>query len=146
MKVFAQNRRARFDYEILETLEAGISLTGHEAKSIKSGHISITGAHVIIRGGDAYVIGMEIPSFQPKNAPQEYDEDRTRKLLLKKEELRYLTGKMQSNLTLVPIKLYSKKAFLKLELGLARGRKKYDKREVIKKRETKREIKKAVDS
>ncbi len=138
-----ENKKARFDYEILETFEAGIVLSGHEAKSIKTGHVNLAGAHAIVRNGELFLVGMDVPSFQPKNVPTNYDSLRTRKLLLNKKEISYLLGKTKSGLTLVPIRLYNKGARVKLELGLARGKKQYDKRETIKKRETEREMKRA---
>lgn len=141
-KVF-ENARARFDYDILETFEAGIVLTGHEAKSVRMGRASIAGAHAVVRGGELSIVGLDIPSFQPGNAPESYDAGRTRTLLLSKGEITRLAGKLNEGLTLVPLKLYSAKRFLKIELGLARGKKKYDKRETIKKRETEREIRRS---
>lgn len=138
-----ENRKARFDYEILEKFEAGIILSGHEAKSIKTGHVNLAGAHAIVRNGEVFLVGMDVPSFQPKNAPANYDPMRTKKLLLGKKEIAYFTGKTKSGLTLVPLRLYNKGARVKVELGLARGKKQYDKRETIRKRETEREIKRA---
>lgn len=144
MSVHSINRRAEFDYEILERFEAGILLSGHEVRSIRAGHVNLLGARAIIRGNELYVVGMQIPSFQPGNEPGGYDAERTRKLLLNKQEILRLLGKTQSGLTLVVTKLYSKNRFLKLELGLARTKKKYDKRETIKKRETEREIRRGL--
>lgn len=138
-----ENKKARFDYEILEKFEAGIVLSGHEAKSIKTGHVNLAGAHAIVRSGEVFLVGMDVPSFQPKNAPANYDPMRTKKLLLGKKEITYFLGKTKSGLTLVPLRLYNKGARVKIELGLARGKKQYDKRETIKKRETEREIKRA---
>ena len=140
MADLATNKRAGFDYEILEKFPAGAELTGHEAKSVKSGRINIAGAHAVIRNGEVFIIGMEIPSFQPKNAPPDYNPGRTKKLLLKKEEIKYLTGKIQGGLTLIPLKVYTHHGLVKIELGLGRGRKKHDKRELIKKRQVEREI------
>ncbi|KKU14587.1 MAG: SsrA-binding protein [Candidatus Jorgensenbacteria bacterium GW2011_GWA2_45_9] len=144
MKIFAVNKKAEFDYEILERFEAGIALTGHEAKSIKMGHINLSGSHVIVKGKNASVIGMSVSSFQPINRPEKYDSERVRKLLLNEKELGYLAGKLREGLTLLPIKLYNKKSFMKLELGLGRGKKKWDKREALKKRETEREIRREI--
>lgn len=140
MTTLAQNKRATFDYEILEKFTAGIELTGHEAKSIKMGHFDLAGAHAILRNNEIFLVGANIPSFQPKNAPHDYDPQRTRRLLLKKEEIKYLLGKTQSGLTLVPVKSYTNRGFIKIEIGLARGRKKHDKRELIKKREVEKEL------
>ena len=140
MKAIAENRRVRFDYEILEKFDAGIELTGHEVKSIKSGYANLTGSYVVMRDDGPRILGMNISSFQPKNAPADYDPERTKKLLLTKKEINYLTGKLQENLTLVPLRLYTKRGLVKIELGLGRGRKKKDKREYLKKREAKREM------
>lgn len=144
MKTIAINKRAGFDYEISEKFTAGIVLTGHETKSVKMGHCDIVGARAAIKDNEIYLIGTNIPSFQPLNAPKDYDPTRTRKLLLKKEEIKYLAGKLQSGLTLVPLKIYTNHGFVKVELGLGKIRKKHDKREVIKKREAEREIKKYI--
>lgn len=140
MPELAANKRAFFDYEITEKFSAGLALTGHETKSIKMGRVNIAGAHAVIRNNEAFLLGADIPSFQPKNAPPDHEPQRTKKLLLKKEEIKYLAGKIQSGLTLVPLKLYTNRGFIKAELGLGRGRKKQDKRETIKKRETQKDI------
>lgn len=144
MSVYLINKRAEFDYEILERFEAGILLSGHETRSIRAGHVNLLGARAIIRGNELYVVGMKIPSFQPGNEPSGYNAERIKKLLLKKDEILYLLRKIQSGLTLVVIKLYSKNRFLKLELGLARIKKKHDKRETIKKREAELEIRRGI--
>ncbi len=142
MTNLAENKRSTFDYEILEKFTAGVELTGHEVKSAKMGHFNLAGAHAIIRDGEVYLLGASIPSFQPGNAPENYDSQRTKKLLLKREEIKYLLGKTKSGLTLVPLRAYTNRELIKLEICLARGRKKRDKRELIKKREIKREIRK----
>ena len=145
MKIFAENKKAYFNYQILEKFEAGIVLAGYEVKSIKSGRINLAGSYVIIKNEEAYLINASIPPYQPKNVPPEYDPSRQRKLLLKKKEIKYLIGKTrQKGLTLVPLKMYTKKREVKLEFGVAKGKKKTDKRELIKKREVKREIRKAL--
>lgn len=144
MKTTAINRRAEFDYEILERFEAGLVLSGHEVKSIRLGNPNLAGARAIIRGGEAFVVGLAIPSFQPENAPDGYDAERTRKLLLSKGEIKRLIGKTQEGLTIIVTKLYSKNRLLKLEIALARGKKKKDKREAIKKKEAQREIRKSL--
>jgi SsrA-binding protein len=144
MKVFSENRRARHDYVILETFEAGIALSGHEVKSVKEGMGNIAGSHAIIRGGEVFLVGVEIASFQPKNTPSEYNPGRARKLLLNRKEIASLTGKLQEGLTLVPIALYGDHGLVKASLGLGRGKKKKDKREAIKKRDANREIRKAL--
>lgn len=145
MKALAENKRARSDYHILKTYEAGISLLGHEVKSAKSGRISLKGSYAQIRGGEAWLIGADIQPYQPKNIPASYDAKRTRQLLLTKKEIKELTGKMQEGgLTLVPLRVYSKRRLVKLELGLGRHKRKADKRETIKKRESERDIRRAL--
>ena len=135
------NKKAHFNYEIMETFEAGISLFGQEVKSLKKSQGSLLGAHVIVRGGEAYIVGMHIPPYQPNNTPKEYDPDRTRQLLLTKKELGELAlAEAQKGLTIVPISVYSKGRKLKLKIAIARGKKKYDKRETLKKRDAEREI------
>ena len=145
MRTIAVNRRAQFDYEISDRFTAGIQLTGHEAKSAKLGRLDITGASVIFRKGEAFLVGAEIASFQPKNIPSNFQQGRTRKLLLNKKETRRLIGKTQeSNLTVIALNAYiSDRDLIKVELGLAKKRKKHDKREIIRKREVKREIRKS---
>lgn len=145
MPELAFNRKALYDYEVLEKYEAGLVLTGHEVKSAKKGHLNLQGAYVVIRGGEAYLLNANISSFQPKNAPSDYDPLRTRKLLLHKQEIQSLIGKtQQKGLTLTPLRVYTKKAKVKLEFGLARGKHKADKREKIIKREVKRDIDRAL--
>ena len=140
-KPLSENRRARFDYDIIDTYEAGIELKGFEVKSVTSGRGNLTGAYAIVRGGEVWLLNMEIPPYQPANMPSDYDSTRTRRLLLKKEEIKVLTGKIKERgLTLIPLKLYSKNRRIKIALGLGKAKKKYDKRETIKKRETEREI------
>ncbi len=143
MAEIATNKRARFDYELLETYSAGIELTGHEVKSLKQRGGLLAGAHIIIRGGEAYLVGLDIRSFQPENAPKNYESDRTKRLLLNKHEIEHLFGKTLEGLTIVPLKLYDNaRGRIKVDIALARGRKKYDKRELLKKRESLREIRK----
>ena len=147
MKIFAKNKKAYFDYEILEKFGAGMVLIGQEVKSIKSGRMSLKGSYVVFKGEEPYLIGANIPPYQPKNAPPDYNPERPRKLLLKKTEIKHLIGKTkQKGLTLMPLKIYTKNAKIKLEFGIARGRKKADKRELIKKRETDRDIRGALKS
>src|SRR3990167_5273880 len=139
MSTYATNPKAHFDYQILETFEAGLKLTGQEVKSIKNGKVSLKGAYVKILNGEAWLLGAIVSPYQANNVPPDYDQQRNRKLLLKKSELAYLQSKSQEQgLTLVPLKIYSKKNLIKLEIGLARGKKKYDKREAIKKKEFER--------
>ena len=141
MTTYLSHKRAKFDFEILDTYEAGLALLGTEVKSIRKGHGKLEGGHVVVRGGEAFLVGVSIPPFQQPNAPKSYDPERSRKLLLTKKELAEMEQKSdKQGLTLVPIKLYNKGRNLKLEVALARGKKKVDKREVIKKRDVKRDI------
>ena len=139
------NRRVRFDYEILETIEVGIALLGFEVKAVKSGRMSLVGAFVVIRGDEAWLLNATISPYQPKNTPLDYDPTRSRRLLLHKREIKELIGKTsQKGLTIVPLKAYTKRSRIKLLIGLARSKKKSDKREVIKKREASREIRRTL--
>ncbi len=141
MKILAENKKAGFDYGILETYEAGLALFGYEVKAIKTGHVSLTGSYVVNKGNEFYLINALIPPYQPANTPVDYDQKRSRKLLLKKSEITSLIGKSKTKgLTLIPLKLYTKKSRIKLEFALAKGKRKIDKREVIKKRDMEREI------
>ncbi|HYF12966.1 MAG TPA: SsrA-binding protein SmpB [Candidatus Paceibacterota bacterium] len=136
-----ENRKARMDYEILEEFEAGIELLGFEVKSLREGKAKLEGSHVVVRDGEAYVVGMVISPYQPANTPKEYDPNRTRKLLLTHKEINQLRGaEDQKGLTTVPVSVYNRGRILKLKVAIARGRKKYDKRAVLKERDTKREI------
>ncbi len=145
MKIIQKNKKAYFDYKILEKFEAGISLTGNEVKSIRLGKISLKGSYVVIKNEEAFLINCNIPPYQPANAPENHDPERTRRLLLRKKEIRYLIGKTkQKGLTLVPLRVYNKKGKIKIEIGLVKGKKKPDKREKIKKREQEREIRRAL--
>lgn len=145
MKVITENKKAYFNYQILEKFEAGLVLIGPEVKSIKLGRINLAGSFVVLKDQELYLVGCNIPPYQPKNIPPDYNPQRSRKLLLKKTEIKYLIGKSkQKGLTLIPLKVYTKKGKIKLEFALAKGRKKVDKREVIRKREVEREIKRLL--
>ncbi len=147
MAIYASNEKARFDYEILETLEAGMVLTGQEVKSVKRGSASIKGAYVKILGGEGWLLGATIPPYQAGNVPPDFDSRKNRKLLLKKSEIKHLIGKtQQKGLTLIPLRVYAKNGKIKLEFGLARGKKMADKRELIRKREIEREIERELKS
>jgi len=153
MKVLAENRKAKFEYEVLEKFEAGLVLLGQEVKSIKTGRISIKGSYVVLRQSakgvlpEVYLVGANIPPYQPKNTPKDYEPERSRKLLLTKSEIKHLIGKTkEKGLTLIPLRMYTKRSKIKLEFGIAKGRKKTDKRELIKKREAERELKRELKS
>ena len=140
MANYAENRKAKCEYEILEAFEAGLALQGPEVKSIKEGRGQISGAYVRFLGKELFLVGATIPAYQPANAPVTYNPARDRKLLLHAKELRYLVGKSsEQGLTLVPLRLYNKKAQIKLEFALAKGKKRKDKRETIRKRDTERD-------
>jgi SsrA-binding protein len=139
------NKKASFNFELTDTFEAGIELLGAEVKSLRNKKASLDGAHVLVRGGEAFLVGATIQPYQPANMPKGYDAERPRKLLLNKKELDILLGaESQKGLTIVPISVYSKGRTLKLQLAIARGKKQYDKREVLKKRESKRAIERTL--
>jgi SsrA-binding protein len=133
--VLAENRKARFDYEIVESFEAGLELTGAETKSVRGGGVGLTGARVVFREDGAFVVGMSIPKYK-FDSSDEYEPLRTRRLLLHREEIVSLGMKMRSaGLTCIPVKLYNKGSLIKLQIALVRGKKRFEKRELIKKRE-----------
>jgi SsrA-binding protein len=141
MATYIDNRKAHFNYAVEETFEAGIELQGFEVKSVKGGQGTINSAFVIVRGGEAYIMNMHIPPYQPNNTDPGYDPDRTRRLLLSKKEIKKLADKDSTKgLTLIPLSLYSKGRYIKVSIAVARGKRVFDKRETIKKRETDREI------
>jgi len=141
MPTFVHNKKAHFDYEILEKFEAGIELLGHEVKSVKASRGSLDGARILVRGGEAFLVGATIPLYQPNNAVTAYQIDRTRKLLLTKKEIAEIAqAEGQKGLTIIPISMYLKGKKIKIEIAIVRGRKKYDKREVIKKRDIERDV------
>ena len=141
MKIFSENKKAHYDYEILEKFEAGLVLFGQEVKSIKAGRINLSSSYVIFNKMEPYLIGTKVPPWQPRNAGADYNEERLRKLLLNRKEINYLMGKSKERgFSLIPLKVYEKSGRIKLEFGLARGKKKYDKKEKIKNRDIEREI------
>ena len=143
-RTLVQNRQARFNYEILEKVEAGIALMGTEVKSIREGKVNIKEAYADIRDGEAWLIGAHINPYSHGNITN-HNPLRERKLLLNSREIHRLQGKiMEKGLTLVPLRLYLKGRLIKLELGVARGKKLVDKREDIKKRDQEREIQRAM--
>jgi len=145
MTVYANNSKALFDYEILERLTAGLELLGTEVKSVRAGKCNLRGAFIAVRDTEAYLVGADIPAYQPKNAPKDYDALRTRKLLLSKSELMELKdAESTKGLTIIPLSVYSKGRFLKLDIAIARGKKKFDKRQAIKKRDIERDLKRTL--
>lgn len=145
MEILAENKKAFFDYEIIEKYEGGLILIGSEVKSIKNKKINLSGSYVIIRKNNAYLLNAEIPPYQPKNVFFDYNPKRSRKILLKKKEINSLLLKIkQKGLTLIPLKVYNKNGLIKLEFALAKGKRLFDKREKIKKREIKRKIERLI--
>lgn len=144
-KPLAQNKKAGFDYFIEETYEAGIVLTGTEIKSLRNGRANMTDSFATIRNGEAFLHNMHISPFEQGNRYNPTDPTRTRKLLLKKVEIRKLIGaSKQQGYTLVPLKVYIRNGYAKVLIGLGRGKKQYDKREVAAKRDANREIQRAL--
>ena len=141
MANYTENRKARFNYEILDKYETGIELLGTEVKSVRTGKVSFEGAFVIVRGGECFLINANIQPYQVKNAPKDYDPLRNRKLLLTKKEIAELAASEKNkSLTIIPLSMYNKNRKIKVEIALAKGKKQQDKRQSIKKRETDREI------
>lgn len=138
MKKFSENRKARFDYQISETFEAGVVLTGLEVKAIRASKVNLNGSYgrILLTNTkpEIWIVGMHVGIL-------EGDTSRSRKLLIKRAEIDHLIGKLhEKGLTLVPLSIYPKQGFIKIEFGLGKGMKKYDKREKIKEKETKREM------
>ncbi len=144
---YATNKRAHFDYEILETFEAGLVLLGTEVKSIRQGRVKIDGGYIKVRGKEAFLVGTSVPAWQPINTAKSYDSERARKLLLKPKELATIELKTErQGLTCVPLSLYNSGRNIKISIGIARGKKKADKRESIKERDVKRDIDRTLKS
>ncbi|MCH7529876.1 SsrA-binding protein SmpB [Patescibacteria group bacterium] len=145
--ILIKNKKVNLNYEILKEFEAGMDLLGFEVKALRGKQGSLDGTHITVRGDEAYLIGVSIPPYQPSNTPKEYDPLRNRRLLLTKKEIGELAGaESKKGLTIVPISVYSKERKLKLRIAIVRGKKKYDKREDIKKREAKRKINREIKS
>jgi SsrA-binding protein len=141
MPALSDNRKVYYEYDLMERFEAGIVLSGQEVKSSKSGRISIKGSFITAKGNELFLTNANIPPYPHAGVLKNYDPTRPRKLLLKKNEINHLVGKIKiQGLTIVPLKVYTKKRLIKLELSVARGKKKYDKREAIKKREAGRKM------
>jgi SsrA-binding protein len=139
------NPKATFNYEILEKFETGIELFGFEVKSIRNKHGKLEGSYVKFKNGEMFLASADIPPYQPGNTPEKYDRVRSRKLIMSKEQILKLKQKADSDkLTIIPLSLYNKGKVLKCEIALARGKKKFDKREAIKRRETDREIRRTL--
>ncbi len=143
-QVVARNRRARHDYEILDTFEAGIALLGPEVKSLRAGKATLTDAYATLRRGEVILVSLHIPPYA-QAARENPDPRRERKLLLHRAEISRLGGKLRERgFTLIPLSIYFKNGRAKVELGLARGKRQYDKRQALRKREQDREVQRAV--
>ncbi len=143
-KLIASNRKAYHDYFILEKFEAGIALLGTEVKSSREGRVNLKDSYAAIKAGEAFLLNCHISPYSHGNR-ENHDPTRTRKLLLHRKEIRKLIGKTQEKgLTLVPLRVYLKRGKIKVELGVARGKKNYDKRETERRKEADRETRKAV--
>ncbi|MSR87608.1 MAG: SsrA-binding protein SmpB [Candidatus Zambryskibacteria bacterium] len=148
----ALNKKARFDYEILKRFTAGLELIGAEVKSVRAGKANLRGSFIGVRPStrsgqavEAYLLNADIPPYQPKNAPTDYDSLRERKLLLTEAEIQELRdAENTKGLTIVPLSVYNKGRFLKLDIAIARGKKQFDKRQAIKKRDVERDLKRSL--
>lgn len=145
MKSLVHNREARFDYAIEHVLEAGIVLFGHEVKSLRRGDASLKGAHVTIHGSEVFLVNAHISPYKYAGDIPGYDSTRSRKLLLNHSEISHLIGKYkEQGKAVIPLEIYTKRSYVKVKLGIGRGKKKYDKREAIKKREDQRKIMRTI--
>ena len=145
MEFLAENKKVFFNYEVLEKFNAGIELLGLEVKSLKAKRGTLDGAYVSMRGQEVFLLGATIPPYQPKNTPADYEPTRLRRLLLTKKEIGQLIGwENKKGLTIVPLSLYNSERKIKVTIAIVRGKKKHDKREVLKKREANREIERTL--
>lgn len=144
-KVISDNRQARYLYEILETYEAGVELTGTEVKSIRAGRVNLQDGYALIRNGEAWLINVHISPYSASGQYFNHEPRRTRKLLLHRQEIRKLIGKVeQQGLTIVPLKMYLKRGWVKVSIALCKGKKIHDKRESMKRRQDQRDMQRAM--
>jgi SsrA-binding protein len=133
-------KKAFLKYALLETFQAGLELVGHEVKALRNKQGSLDGSHVVVRGGEAWLVGMTIPPYQAKNTPKEYDPERSRRLLIKRQEIVQLAdAEGKKGLTVVPLEVYNSRGLIKVKVAIVRGKGKSDKREDLKKRDAARE-------
>lgn len=145
MSILAINKRATFDYDLLESFEGGLVLTGVEVKSVKAGHVQFKGAFLDIKRGELWLKNMFVSKYGPAGEQLSYVPDRDRKVLVHKRQLKRLIGKRKAEgLTLIPVRIYTKNNFVKLAFAIAKGKKQFEKRETIKKRETDRTVRAAM--
>ena len=141
------NKKVHFNYEILERYEAGIELLGVEVKSLRAKKGSLEGSHIVVRGGEAFLVGATIQPYQANNSAKNYEPARNRRLLLTKKEIALLTDyESKKGLTIVPLAVYNKSRKIKIEIAVVRGKKTHDKRETIKKREAERDVMREIKS
>ena len=146
MPTLAENRKALHDYTILKTFEAGVVLSGQEVKSAKQGQLSLKGSFVHTRAGEAFLVNAYITPYQEARFDASYNPSRDRKLLLTKKELNEIANRRESEgLTVVPLSIFTKRSLIKVRIGLARGKKKYDKRRAIKEKELKQKIQRVLN-
>ena len=144
VKTIAHNRKARHDYLIEDTVEAGLVLTGSEIKSVRAGQVNLRDSYAVVRNGEMWLVNAHIAPYKQASS-QNHEPRRERKLLLQRREIDRLTGKLQEKgLTLVPLRVYLKNSWAKVELGLARGKKSFDKRQTLREREDRRRIDRAL--
>ncbi|HYW19452.1 MAG TPA: SsrA-binding protein SmpB [Nodularia sp. (in: cyanobacteria)] len=144
-KVISDNRQARYLYEILETFEAGVELVGTEVKSIRAGRVNLQDGYALIRNGEAWLINVHISPYNASSQYFNHEARRTRKLLLHRQEIRKLIGKVeQEGLTLVPLKMYLQRGWVKVSIALGKGKKLHDKRESLKRKQDQRDIQRAM--
>lgn len=145
MSALLQNKKAGLRFEIMETYAAGLELAGFEVKSLRAKHGSLDGSRIIVRGGEAYIVGMTIPPFQMANTPASYDPARVRRLLLKRSEIvELLEAEAKKGLTVVPLEVYNAGRYLKAKVAIVRGKNKADKREDMKRLEDKKDADRAM--
>ncbi len=145
MATLIENKKARLRFETLETYQAGLELFGYEVKSLRSKLGSLEGARVVVRGGEAFLIGMTIPPYQLANAPKEYDPERARRLLLSRKEIaELLDAESKKGLTVVPFEVYNSGRYIKVRVNIVRGKGKADRREDLKRLEAKKEADRAL--
>ena len=145
MEIYSENRKASYDYNIIETFEAGLVLQGQEVKSIRNGQINLMGSYIVFTHGEPHLVGSKVPPYQPKNSPKDYNPERARKLLLNKKEINYLLGRSkEKGFSLIPLKIFPKSGRIKIAFGLAKGKKKFDKKEKIKKKDIERDTRREL--
>ncbi|NEP89031.1 MAG: SsrA-binding protein SmpB [Okeania sp. SIO2C2] len=144
-KIISDNRQARFNYHIIETYEAGVALQGTEVKSIREGNVNLRDGYALIRNNEAWLLNVHISPYQKAGEFFNHEPRRSRRLLLHKQEIRKLIGKVeQQGLTLVPLRMYFKRGWVKVDIALAQGKKLHDKRETIKQRDDKRTMQRVM--